>query len=85
MRKNAYTHLTYEEKCQISGYLERSFSVSRIASYLNRHKSTIYRELKRGRKPAMLKAKYSARHSAQNYKKQRAKNAKPIKYSRIGL
>lgn len=76
MSTKPYTHLTYEERCQIFGYLERKISISDIALALGRNKSTIYREVKRGTK----KISYSARHANIYYKKQRAKNIKNKRY-----
>ena len=40
-------HLTYEERCQIEALLKIGFSNQQIANQLNRHSSTIGRELKR--------------------------------------
>lgn len=41
-------HLTTYERIKIEGYVKAKLSVSEIAKALNRHYSTIYRELKRG-------------------------------------
>ena len=43
----SYQQLTYEERCQIMALKERGDCPSRIANQLNRHRSTISRELKR--------------------------------------
>ena len=41
-----YKHLTLEERYQIAAYLKAGFSKQAIADDLNRHISTINRELK---------------------------------------
>jgi len=41
-----YKHLTLEERYQIAAYLKAGFSKQTIADYLNRHVSTIKREVK---------------------------------------
>jgi len=38
-------HLTYDDRLEIEGYLKQSFSLSGISRELNRHKSTISREI----------------------------------------
>jgi IS30 family transposase len=40
-------HLTYLERCQIFAFLKTNHSISTIAIILNRHKSVVYREIKR--------------------------------------
>ncbi len=42
-----YSRVTYAERCQIFVLLQEKMAVLHIAKSLNRHKSTIYRELKR--------------------------------------
>ena len=42
-------HLTYEERCQIYALKKSGLSAGAIAVQLKRHRSTIYRELKRNR------------------------------------
>ena len=42
-----YTHLTYEQRYQISGLLQTKTSISEIARIVGCHKSTISREIKR--------------------------------------
>lgn len=42
-----YSRVTYEERCQIFALLQVKMNISEIAAVLNRHKSTISRELKR--------------------------------------
>ena len=81
MSKRHYTHLTYEERCQIFEFLAREISVPRIALALDKHKSTIYREIKRGIKNDDRKTIYNARYAMQKYKKQRKNSKKPYKYT----
>ncbi|MCA2019079.1 helix-turn-helix domain-containing protein [Vibrio tritonius] len=45
-----YQQLTEGRRYQISALLERGISVSEIAKTVQCHRSTVYRELKRGRK-----------------------------------
>ena len=45
---NKYRHLSSEERGKIEAYLHQGFSISRIAIYLKRSKSTISDELRRG-------------------------------------
>lgn len=44
----AYAHLTPEERGKIEAYLDEGLSQSEIARRLDRHRSTISREIKRG-------------------------------------
>jgi IS30 family transposase len=50
------SHLTYEERCQISTYLENDFSPSEIGPMLGRNLSVISRELKRNSGPRGYRA-----------------------------
>ena len=45
----AYQQLTLEERSMIYGFCKAGFSITEIAIELNRHKSSISRELKRNR------------------------------------
>lgn len=45
--KNKYKHLSFAERVKIETYLNEGFSPKEIANKLNRHLSTIYREIKR--------------------------------------
>lgn len=63
-----YSHLTQNERYQISALLSNNISISHIARTLNRHRSTIYREIKlnkglRGYRPKQAHKKASARKS----------------------
>ena len=44
-----YNRLSLEERKKIGHYLELGASLTKIAKYLNRSKSTISREIKRGK------------------------------------
>ena len=47
MTQKSYTQLTYEQRCQIEGYLKSKISPSAMAGLLGVHRSTIYREITR--------------------------------------
>jgi IS30 family transposase len=49
----SYTHLTKREKLRIRGHLDTGKSISQMAKILGRHRSTLYRELKRNRSGRM--------------------------------
>ncbi len=70
-----YKHLTLEERYQIAAYLKAGFTKPDIADHLNRHVSTIKRELKnntglRGYRPQQ------AHRLAQNRHKDKSKMIK---------
>ena len=44
-----YSHLSLEERCRLRGMIEMDLSVSEIARRMDRHRSTIQRELERNR------------------------------------
>ncbi|MBF0781202.1 helix-turn-helix domain-containing protein, partial [Granulicatella sp. 19428wC4_WM01] len=46
--KRHYKHLRDKERSQIEILLNEGYTISKIATLLNRHKSTISREIKRG-------------------------------------
>ena len=72
MVSNHYTHLTYEERCQISRYLERKISVSGIALGLRRSYSTIHREIERGQSIKQTdKKQYCPRFAQRAYEAKR--------------
>ena len=48
MKKVSYTRISYKERMQIEHYLRIRMTVSEVAKELNRPKSTISREIKRG-------------------------------------
>ncbi len=43
----SYTHLTISERVKIETYLELDYPIRKIVKLLNRHPSTISREIKR--------------------------------------
>ena len=60
-----YKHLDLEERVKISVYLMEGYTPYQIARKLNRHPSTINREIKRG---VCLKGKYFAQSSHEKAK-----------------
>ena len=56
---NKYSHVSSEERGKIEAYLHQGFSISRIAIYLNRLKSTISEGLDKGRCYGMYTAEIS--------------------------
>lgn len=44
-----YTHLSMKDRQRICTYQQMGLSINEISQKLNRHRSTIYRELKRNR------------------------------------
>ena len=44
-----YNHLSLEERCRLRGMMEMDLCVSEIARRMDRHRSTIQRELERNR------------------------------------
>jgi transposase, IS30 family len=81
MPKRQQTYLTYAQRCQISEFLARKMSIPQIALALDKHKSTIYREIKRGIKSDGKITLYNARYAMQKYKKQRENSKKLYKYT----
>lgn len=47
-KKTGYKHFTESERYKLEGLLEAKLTVPDIANKLNKHKATIYREIKRG-------------------------------------
>ena len=47
-KKSRYSHLPASERGEISAYLKMGKKPAEIARLLNRHRSTITREIKRG-------------------------------------
>jgi len=47
MDRTLQSHLVYEKKCQIHGYLSMSMSQAAIARKLGVHRSTVSREMRR--------------------------------------
>ena len=71
-----YTHLTQEERYQIMEWLGDGYSLTYIAKQLNRHKSTISREIKRNRGERGYRP-YQAHDNAQA-RRERNRNAREI-------
>ena len=65
---NKYRHLSSEERGKIEAYLHQGFSISRIAIYLKRSKSTISDELRRGRYNGRYTAEISHKRALRNRK-----------------
>jgi len=47
-KREKYKHLTEKQRYKLEGYLEVKLTIEEVAKRLNKHKATIYRELKRG-------------------------------------
>lgn len=70
-----HNHLTLEDRAVIEAYYRLNLSVADIAKRLGKHRSTIYRELKRMGDPKAYRM-----HVAQRmYQTQRQRSAKPCK------
>lgn len=73
----AYAHLTPEERGKIEAYLDEGLSQAEIARRLDRHRSTISREIKRGSEQrgrnSIARLRYQAT-SAQNIARMRKRN-----------
>jgi len=57
-----YRRVSYEQRCQISAFLETKISIQEISKRLKVHRSTIYRELKRNKEPHAIYHPYIADH-----------------------
>jgi len=69
-----YTHLTDNERYQISSLLKAKLNPSQIAQVLERHKSTISREIRRN----TGKRGYRPKQAQNNYRTRKAHNSKSI-------
>ena len=56
-KRRKYSHLSIEERGMIDGFLMLGMSISKIAEHLNRSKSTISEEIRRGKYNGKYKAK----------------------------
>lgn len=82
-----YTHLSIGEREEIAILLEKEYSLTEIANKLNRHKSTLSRELKRNN-GTKYKVKYRANRAHEramnrkyeSHKKERINNERLRKY-----
>ena len=68
-KRNKYSHLSSEERGKIEAYLHQGVSISRIAYYLNRSKSTISEELRRGPSNGRYTAEISYKRVLRNRNK----------------
>lgn len=80
-----HKHLTIEEREKILYFLAKGYTISKIATELNRHKSTISRELKRnssakGYFPSSAQRRYNKRRKACGPKR---KLADPVLLSKV--
>ncbi|MCS6972796.1 MAG: helix-turn-helix domain-containing protein [Leptospiraceae bacterium] len=73
-----YTHLSKQDRLCIEQKLQEGYSLSQIARMLNRHPSTISREVRRNK----LVRHYSARHAHEEARARR-KNANASKFSEV--
>ena len=71
-----YKHLSREERYQIHSLLRAHHSASEIARLLGRHRSTISRELSRGRGQRGYRAEQACRKAAE--RAQRSRNARRV-------
>ena len=87
-----YKHLTEEERDMIAVLKAKGISLSGIAQKIDRHKSTIFRELNRNAPP--IHKGYYLSHKAQErakkrwaatHKRERLKNQEVRKYVEVGL
>ncbi len=62
MENKKYTHLSKEQRYQISVLLKAGHKVSFISEQLNIHRSTVYRELNRNSRP---RGSYDANYANQ--------------------
>lgn len=65
----SYTHITTFERGSIAAYLENGYSYRKIAEILNRHHSTIAREINRN---GLLKYDAEAAHKLYEYRRQKS-------------
>lgn len=73
--KRHYQQLTYEQRCQIHGYMKIGMSQREIAKALNVNQSTVSRELSRNRG----QRGYRHQQAQRKYKERRAAACKPTK------
>jgi transposase, IS30 family len=71
MSKQHYTHLSFDVRCHIFALKERGISIFCISKQVGYHRSTIYRELKRGENPVLKVPHYQASYAMRRYKKLR--------------
>lgn len=71
-----YKHLSREERYQIHSLLKAKQTISEIARLLGRHRSTISRELSRGRGQRGYRAEQACRKASE--RAQRSRNARRV-------
>ena len=82
---NTYSQLSLEERYLLSAWKARGYSILKIAEFLGRHHSTIYRELRRNLRPSGRYAAFVA-HSyakARNRKCHRGSHFSDKQWNRI--
>jgi len=84
MGNKKYTHLSQEQRYQISALLKAGFKISFIAEQLNLHRSTLYRELKRNTRP---RGSYDANYANQyaEIRKERFAKARKLTHKMISF
>ena len=75
-----YTQVSTDERYQIAFYRTHKFSIQKIADLLGRHRSTIYRELKRNAKP--YDGYYRAREASYKANARRWKSRQGTNFSK---
>ena len=88
IKSKKYTHISYAERCQIQGFLKLGLSINKIANLLNRSKSTISTEIKRGTVEQIgslgqIYTIYSPDAAEFKYNANRLKCGKKSKFSRV--
>ena len=71
-----YHHLTQLERYQIEAGISLGLSINQIAKQIKRHRSTVFRELRRN--GHISREGYSALYSQQQYKDRREKSKKKL-------
>lgn len=78
-----FTHLSQIDRGNLEAYLKQGISITKISKLMNRSRSTIYREIKRGTitKTYYRKEKkvYDPKHAQKNYEQKRVKSKKSYK------
>jgi len=75
-----YTHLSISDRRRLYTFLDMGFSKSEIARRLSKHRSTIYREIKRNQTPAGYFPKVAHLKSVE-----RAQHKRPSKFQTNGI
>lgn len=83
MEKPNYKRLSFEEREEISRCLASGLKASRIAVLLDRHRSTITREIRKGFKTNTYRAVQANNRAKRNAKRRRAGKRKIDKYKKL--